>query len=949
VFGTGEGRFTSTNCGSPFGPVNNTGGCLWDGPGFLNGDFANAPDPASAWGLASVDSDDPNNIPGTPMPTGGPFAGSFANFNIPLGIIGSGFAPLVQDDTGPNIAPNTTAASLAILANDSDIDAAVPGPLVPANVTVNIIGQTGGTATVKADNTIDWLDTSGAVGADSFTYTVTDADGNTSAAATVSIAVGIGSPPVAVDPQVFNILEDAPTFTINDTDLLSGATDPDVGDVLTVARGQNAGDYKLAAGTGALVDNGSSFGYTPPANFNGVASFTYTITDGNGNFSQATATINVAAVNDAPVAQNDPVGTAFNTPVVISVLGNDSDVDGDTISVQSTSTPANGSVVTNSDNTITYTPITGFSGADSFDYTITDGVLTATATVNVSVLGAAQFVGNPVPNTPTSSAITGGSNFTMLNANGEDVGGTNDVDVTWDGTIRTSEADPTPNMTIQSFFKTKFFGFEWNAKTVRVFGPGNYTFEACPNDGSTRCTAPAPMNLAVGPTQLGMHMTFDWGDVDTTKPCGVANCNIDVVETVELNKAWAGALDGSDVFGARNRVFNMAVADSNGDGIPGQPMVDGAFIGFNSNFNLNFTPAFGLPAVSASVVQNGKSVSVIVPVGGPVTVTATAPAGATFDWNSTLLNQQTDAVLVGANTNGMTNATFVFDPSGLTDGPVVARVTIRDPNKGNLANYAVVPMVISSTTSLAAAADVDGNGIPDGKDVGLPATQLPAQAGNGATFVVQAEAGAMKLGKFASSVGNATGNYAVGINDTDTGVPDTAVTTPCAGGCFDFEVFGLATAAKINVVVPLSAAIEGNSTYRKFVNGEWRDFSLLNGDAISSAPGSPGTCPAPGDVAYQAGLNVGDFCVQLTITDGGRNDADFTANGTIVDPGGVGSGAIASGGSAPISAPNTEGLNAGGGCAIDRSATLLKRADWWLVAGLLGFLGWFRHRSDKRS
>jgi len=80
VFGAGLGRFTSSACGTPFGPVNNTAGCLWDGPGFVGGDFANAPDPSAPWGLVSVDSDDPDNIPGTPMATNGPFAGSNANF-----------------------------------------------------------------------------------------------------------------------------------------------------------------------------------------------------------------------------------------------------------------------------------------------------------------------------------------------------------------------------------------------------------------------------------------------------------------------------------------------------------------------------------------------------------------------------------------------------------------------------------------------------------------------------------------------------------------------------------------------------------------------------------------------------------------------------------------------------------------------------------------------------
>jgi hypothetical protein len=72
--------------------------------------------------------------------------------------------------------------------------------------------------------------------------------------------------------------------------------------------------------------------------------------------------------------------------VNISVLGNDSDPDGDTLSVTSASNPAHGSVVVNADGTVTYTPDPGFTGTDTFTYTISDGnggTDTATVTVNV--------------------------------------------------------------------------------------------------------------------------------------------------------------------------------------------------------------------------------------------------------------------------------------------------------------------------------------------------------------------------------------------------------------------------------------------------------------------------------------------------------------------------------------------------------------------------------------
>ena len=79
-----------------------------------------------------------------------------------------------------------------------------------------------------------------------------------------------------------------------------------------------------------------TFTYTPDANFLGSDSFTYEIDDGNGGTDQATASITVGSVNDAPVATDDPFNTDEDVVLTGSVLGNDSDIDGDTLSVNNT-------------------------------------------------------------------------------------------------------------------------------------------------------------------------------------------------------------------------------------------------------------------------------------------------------------------------------------------------------------------------------------------------------------------------------------------------------------------------------------------------------------------------------------------------------------------------------------------------------------------------------------
>ncbi|WP_200832439.1 Ig-like domain-containing protein, partial [Cognatazoarcus halotolerans] len=99
--------------------------------------------------------------------------------------------------------------------------------------------------------------------------------------------------------------------------------------------------------------------------------------------------------SDAPIAQDDVATTAEDTPVIIDVLGNDSDPDGDTltitevggqpISVGNPVTIPEGSVALNPDGTLTFTPNPNFNGPVSFDYTVTDGTTPVTATVDVTV------------------------------------------------------------------------------------------------------------------------------------------------------------------------------------------------------------------------------------------------------------------------------------------------------------------------------------------------------------------------------------------------------------------------------------------------------------------------------------------------------------------------------------------------------------------------------------
>jgi large repetitive protein len=148
-------------------------------------------------------------------------------------------------------------------------------------------------------------------------------------------------------------------------DVLANDSDPD-GDPLTIIA-------VTPPSKGTATINSGTVTYTPKANYTGPDSFTYTISDGKGLTAIATVSISVITGNAPPRAVRDNVVTLADTPVIIPVLANDSDPDGDPLTVVAVTQGANGTAVINADGTVTYTPSPGFTGHDSFTYTISDG------------------------------------------------------------------------------------------------------------------------------------------------------------------------------------------------------------------------------------------------------------------------------------------------------------------------------------------------------------------------------------------------------------------------------------------------------------------------------------------------------------------------------------------------------------------------------------------------
>ncbi|MEW6206716.1 MAG: Ig-like domain-containing protein [Acidobacteriota bacterium] len=207
-------------------------------------------------------------------------------------------------------------------------------------------------------------------GQDKFEFRVSDGL-NESNKATIAITIKpVNDPPVA-DPQTLTLDED----TAKQIDPKGSDVDRDP---LTFAIASNPQH-------GTLTNSLSGWVYTPDPNYSGEDSFTFKANDRKADSLPATIMLVVNPVNDKPVAVNDSASTKKKKTVTINALANDSDIDGDTLAITSTTQGARGKVEVVGSQ-IKYKPKTKFNGTDTFTYTITDGRGgTATATVTVTV------------------------------------------------------------------------------------------------------------------------------------------------------------------------------------------------------------------------------------------------------------------------------------------------------------------------------------------------------------------------------------------------------------------------------------------------------------------------------------------------------------------------------------------------------------------------------------
>ncbi len=455
-----------------------------------------------------------------------------ATVNVTVSAANDG--PVGVSDTA-STAENTAVTTGNVLANDTDLEG--------DTLSIQSFTQAGnGTVVDNGDGTFTYTPNAGFAGTDSFDYTVTDSNGGTdTATVTVSVnAAGNSGPVAAADTAATS--EDTAVTTGN---VLANDTDPD-GDTLSVQSFSQADN-------GTVVSNGDgTFTYTPNADFNGNDSFTYTVADGNGGTSTSTVNVTVAATNDAAAALSDAASTTEDTAVTTgNVLANDTDLDGDTLSVESFTQAGNGTVVNNGDGTFTYTPNADFNGSDSFTYTVTDSNGgTDTATVNVTVAAA-----NDGPD---------GVNDTVL--------ATEDTAITT-GNVLTNDTDiDSDTLSVESFTQASNGTVVDNGDGTFTYTPdtnfnGNDSFTYTVADGSGG-TSTAIVNVTVGAVNDGPVAVADSVTVneDTSVTTGNVLANDTDAEGDTLSiQSFTQANNGTVINNGDGTFTYTPNADFNGD------------------------------------------------------------------------------------------------------------------------------------------------------------------------------------------------------------------------------------------------------------------------------------------------------------------------------------------------------------------------------------------------
>ncbi|MEY8197810.1 MAG: cadherin-like domain-containing protein [Colwellia sp.] len=303
------------------------------------------------------------------------------------------------------------------------------------------------------------------------------------------------------------------------------------------------------------------------------------------------------------------------------------------------------------------------------------------------------------------------------------------------------------------------------------------------------------------------------------------------------------------------------------------------------------------PELSVQVEQNKEVRQTVSKVDGEVNIIATVSDSNPQD-SLTVIWESDDLIDIDND-----DLRFSFNPENVTAGLHKVTATVTDNGTPSLsvkhdvyikveAQLAVLSSEVDTDGDMIPDSeegykDTDGDGIPDYQDAISACNVVPEQADEQTQFLTEGDPGVCLRKGTASAQSNLNG---LQLSDDDvTNITGGDTQAKNVGGIFDYIAYGLpVNGQNYKVVFPQLLPIPAGAVYRKYNERTgWTEYVTDADNKLFSAQGDVGYCPPPGDSSWVEGLVEGSWCVQLQIQDGSPNDDDGSANGTIVDPGGV--------------------------------------------------------------
>ncbi|MBT6586875.1 MAG: hypothetical protein HON77_21495, partial [Gammaproteobacteria bacterium] len=390
---------------------------------------------------------------------------------------------------------------------------------------------------------------------------------------------------------------------------------------------------------------------------------------------------------------------------------------------------------------------------------------------------------------------------------------------------------------------------------------------------------------------------------------------------VTVNFTLGGTVDATDYAGLDNEFLIDAgttgvvsfsiVSDTLREGIETLEITllgsDEAALGHQINHTLFITEDNIPPQTQIVTTQSGEKRTTVYQQGGLVSLAAEAhdnnPGDVLrFDWSATSLE---------LTLNASDQEVVTFDPSIVMAGSYrVLLMVSDDADVPGVVNRSQLLQIVAAAPNLSdevdsdgdglfdadeGAIDTDGDGIEDYLDTSTDLTILPLNNGDDNVVVETGVGLRLKLGEAArfgrthgAAISDDNLSFLVGQLPGQPENPNDAQYNH-PSGLFDFEIDQLPIAGQaVQVVLPLLRPIPKNAVYRKYsAKAGWQNFVENEANRLQSASNVMRSCPQSGSELYTQGLTPGHYCIQLTIVDGGLNDADREKNGVVHDPGGI--------------------------------------------------------------